>query len=656
MKNTNETINMQDSINKIESASFDKAGKLIEELAIAIVEHKPKIINNSTELSDFINQLGFTVDGYKTDLAIAIIEQKPKILGNNEEEKGGGLSEIITAFGIYFHYDTLLVCDLLERLPQTVVIDFKTLNNNLYPNNYLLKKELILEAIERGVIHKNNFLNCGFDEIKTDDIYLKILEKAKAKNIITDLELLNHNKDKLSSKFTSIKELFDINLEENKLEENKLNDIFANEGNPLNTIALWFASPDNQFNINQYKLSDIIEYCRASGKLTELNSLFKEEFEKEIKKLYIPSSQKVITDVDIKQIAELTSFSTDEVAKKHISIGEMVSHLTPLFTDIKKATLNDIDQIKNDEIKTILTKLLNNESIENEDVKIFYKEITGRDIKDGDIDKLKGFISGNKDILTYIFKKDDGLARLVNVMQSIGDGCGANIANNLNNMALSFLLEDKSKNQNNEIGEKNKNIALKLIYESLMGGILQQALGDGDHLGSNSNASIIKSYNKDSASHILNKRFTSPDYLIEAIAKISNSDKHSTIAKTEIKDIAKTEIEDLFCDADSELLKYLEDDSTKNFKKIIAIGAINLLIKNGENENKITNNNSATYTDTSTAINKAIAIGKEAEKIQQPKGGGDLPSKEVESPENKIKTTVISQLGEASSNSKEINL
>ena len=107
------------------------------------------------------------------------------------------------------------------------------------------------------------------------------------------------------------------------------------------------------------------------------------------------------------------------------------------------------------QLKEILTKTLNN-SVDDQDTQNFYKEITGLDIKNEDISKLKAFISSNKDILTYIFKKEDGLARLAGVMNSIGDGCGANIANNLNNMVLSFLLDD------NEMEEKNKNIALKL--------------------------------------------------------------------------------------------------------------------------------------------------------------------------------------------------
>ena len=575
------------------------------EIAIAIIEKKPEIIKDLTSsiaLSDFINELGFEHDIYKRYLAIAIIKQKPEILGSNEKEKGEGLSELIKAFGNNFHYRVDSICYLLKELPQNVIIDFKTLNNNLYQHDHL-KKELILEAIDNDVLHKDNFLKCGFDEIKTDDIYFDILAKAKAKNIITDLDVLNHNKGRLSSEFTSMKKLFDINLE-----ENKLNDIFANEGNSLNTIASWFANPNNQFNIKQYKLSDIIEYCRSGGKLTELNLLFKEEFKAKIKNLYIPSSQKVITNVDIKQIAELTGFSIKEVAKKHISIGEMASRLQPLFAGIKEATLDDVNEIKNDKIKEILTKTLNN-SVDDQDTENFYKEITGLDIKKKDTSKLKAFISGNKDILTYIFKKEDGLARLAGVMHSIGDGCGANIANNLNNMALSFLLDD------NKMGEKNKNknIALKLIYESLIaGGILKQALEDGDHLGSSSNASIIKNYKKDNA-NILDNRFITCDHEIEAIIKISRSDKHSDIVPQEIKNLA--------------LENY---DLLDKFNEIIAINAINFLIKNGANQSKITNNNSAIYREIDQKIQKPIKqVEQEAGKIKQTAGDNDTPNNET---------------------------
>ena len=168
MKNQNIAINsIADLINYITSDSAKR------DLAIAIIKQKPEIINkitNSTELSTFIKVLGFTDDRYKSDLAIKIIEKKPEILGDNKEE---GLSELIKAFGNDFYYRVDLICDLLKELPQTIVIDFKTLNDNLYPDDYL-KKELILEAIKEGVIHKDNFLKCGFDEIKTDDIYLSI--------------------------------------------------------------------------------------------------------------------------------------------------------------------------------------------------------------------------------------------------------------------------------------------------------------------------------------------------------------------------------------------------------------------------------------------------------------------------------------------------
>ena len=116
-----------------------------------------------------------------------------------------------------------------------------------------------------------------------------------------------------------------------------------------------------------------------------------------------------------------------------------------------------------------------------------------------------------------------------------------------------------------------------------MGGILQQALGDGDYLGGSSNASVIKDY-KDSS--ILNNRFITCDYLIEVIAKISNYFTHNDIVPQKIKDLL------------------LENDSLENICKIIAINAINFSIKDDKNQNKITNNNSAIYRDIYEAIDK----------------------------------------------------
>ncbi len=465
--------------------------------------------------------------------------------------------------------------------------------------------------MDKGVINKDNFLSCGFDEIKTEYIYLEILTKAKAKNIITDLDLLNHTKNKLSSKFTSMKELFNVNLEENKLSE-----IFANNGD-ISTIASWFSNSNNEFDIKKYKLSSIVEYCKISGKLNNLNSLFTETFKEKMKNGYIPSSQKVITGADIKQIAELTGFGIDEVTKKHISIGEMASHLQPLFEGIKEATDDDIKEIKNDTIKRILLK----NSVDDKDAKDFYKEITAlqEDPAEDKVTKLKDFISSNKDILTYIFKKEDGLARLAGVMNSIGDGCGANIANNLNNMAISFLLDDKSKNQNNATGEKNKDIALKLIYESLIvSGILQQALRDGDHLGSDKRSSVVRDYKKDSSTDILNNRFIPPDQLIKFIAKISNFNQHKSIIPKEITNI--------IIRGDSE---YFSGEGGS--EKTIAIYAINLLIKGDGGQVKITENNSIICQEIKIKSIEAKQAEQEVGKIKQVEGGNDPLSQDDES-------------------------
>ena len=148
-------------------------------------------------------------------------------------------------------------------------------------------------------------------------------------------------------------------------------------------------------------------------------------------------------------------------------------------------------------------------------------------------------------------------------------------------MAIYFLLDDKNK----ETGEESKNIALNLFYESLItGGILQQALEDGDYLGGTSNASLIRDYNEKDPNNILNKRFISPDLLIEIISKLSHYKENSDIIPEEI----------------GERIRESEDDDLskeKQLKEVIAIEALNLVIKGDTNQNKITNNNSVIYGD-----------------------------------------------------------
>ncbi len=194
------------------------------------------------------------------------------------------------------------------------------------------------------------------------------------------------------------------------------------------------------------------------------------------------------------------------------------------------------------------------DSVDDQDAKNFYQEITKikkyptEDPTEDEVKKLKEFISSNKDTLTYIFKQEDGLTRLAKVMPSIGDDCVANIANNLNNMVISFLLDDKNKetdDKNKETDDKNKETDdkiketvekysyQKLIYNSLIAsGILQKALEGGA-----SNASVIeviKDYNKDDTNNPLNNMFISSSLLEDY--------RFNNPSKPACKDLATPEI------------------------------------------------------------------------------------------------------------------
>lgn len=157
------------------------------DLAIEIIEKNPgiitdlKIIPDSADsklLSGFIKDLGIKTNRDKTDLVIAVIRSYPGILGEGDKEKN--LSNIIKSINI--DYFPKSIVKILNTLPQEL-ISFVKLNNNLYPKSDHLKKDLIIEAIEKGVLDQNNFLKCGFDDLENKDFHLKILEKAKEKGI-----------------------------------------------------------------------------------------------------------------------------------------------------------------------------------------------------------------------------------------------------------------------------------------------------------------------------------------------------------------------------------------------------------------------------------------------------------------------------------------
>jgi hypothetical protein len=161
------------------------------DLAIEIIEKKPEIITDlkiipdsadSKSLSGFIKNLGIKTNCDKTDLTIAIIKNNLEILGNdNKEEK---LSYIIKSINLDYFPKSIL--KILKTLPQEL-ISFVKLNNNLYPKSDHLKKDLIIEAIEQGVLDQNNFLKCGFDDLENKSLHLKILEKAKEKGIVVTI-------------------------------------------------------------------------------------------------------------------------------------------------------------------------------------------------------------------------------------------------------------------------------------------------------------------------------------------------------------------------------------------------------------------------------------------------------------------------------------
>jgi len=290
------------------------------DLTIAIIEKNPGIISNlkgSEALLGFIKDLDIDYNTYKTDLTIAIIKNNPEILGDEKEKN---LSEIIENFKL--HYLPNLLFKILKELPQDLNISFGKFNSNLYKNNHL-KKDLVLLAMDKKVINKDNFFNCGFDDLKKEGLHLQIIEKAKEKGIVTNKDLFNYLEDKLPNCYDSLK---------SALNDKKVEDIIREEAIPniANSIYGDNPAPKDIKELGDKKATSLISYFDFFNKNEFIASSLKEDSKQELKSSFRPINPKQIISRDVKNIASLLGMNKEDFkgeyygSKKNLKAGNGV--------------------------------------------------------------------------------------------------------------------------------------------------------------------------------------------------------------------------------------------------------------------------------------------------------------------------------------------
>ena len=519
--------------------------------------------NNNFELKDLKHILKYVKDFNRAEIITTWFNKQNDINGNNLENNLRVILQEEKFFDIYNFSSLFNFIQVIN--PQSAKI--KAINYigiSIYNNDYI-KREFYLKAISIGQIkNATELFDSGFSKIKTDDIYLGILKEAKQKRIIDNIELLDHLKNKKASKFSSLQHLIDKNFA--NLNQEETNEIFINNGNNngLEKIKGWFTgnNPNSNFDIKNYNLTDIINYAYFNNDLVSLQSILQPKFLKRLQESYKPNDSKINNQQEINKIAGFIGLPQSEIEEKFIRISDIADKFKDLFKNVKEATIDDVNNSKfidDKSIKPVLLKAIKKENITDNEIKSFYKKITELEINQGHISKLSSFINGNIDLLCYILVKDDGLATLSGIMSSLNDGCVANIANQLNNVAISFLLKDQENNQNNNLNltkqqkqeNQQQNTALTILYQSLSTDIIPIITKNGDILGRDSGASLIKN------SIQLKKFYISPNLLNQYIKKYTktNGDHLHMLDAKEQDEILK-----IICDILNITDKYLEKE------------------------------------------------------------------------------------------------
>ena len=303
-------------------------------------------------------------------------------------------------------------------MQQTVAISFKELNKNLYQYDFL-KEKLILEAIKTGIINnKDNFLKCGFDEIKTDDIYLNILAKAKAKGIINNKELFDNLKDKIPQYYHPFQLKLDKKTVADIIKEKEIINIakFIYGANP--TVA-------DIVKLKKTKALSLISFYDFFNNNTMLASSLKKDVAQKLKLSFQPTGFNTLDDKGISNIASLIGKNKEDLKSEYLNLNEIAEIFLPFLRKIPPFR-KSIGGIKDEEI----------EKISNDDYKDLLESIApeAKELIANNLAKLTEIIKDNKDNFFYLLAKDKSAIK--NIILGVEDGCHANSANQINNQAL----------------------------------------------------------------------------------------------------------------------------------------------------------------------------------------------------------------------------
>jgi hypothetical protein len=162
--------------------------------------------------------------------------------------------------------------------------------------------------MDKKVINKDNFFNCGFDDLKKEGLHLQIIEKAKDEGIITNKDLFNYLEDKLPNCYEPIK---------SGLNDKKVKEIITEDG--IYNIAQNFYGdkprPEDIKELEEKNAASLISYFDFINDVVIVTSALIKEVGEEILKSSIEKTiePKKLSIRDVEKITILFGMNPKDV-------------------------------------------------------------------------------------------------------------------------------------------------------------------------------------------------------------------------------------------------------------------------------------------------------------------------------------------------------
>ncbi|MES2677673.1 MAG: hypothetical protein V4612_05110 [Pseudomonadota bacterium] len=358
----------------------------------------------------------------------------------------------------HLKYDARKIVDLYRCVHldfrQNIAQEFSAALFEIYPNIDFIRTDLCKEAIDGGIITKENINRLNLNQIEDDDLVLNFIEYATTKLELDPPHILALIKDRCFARYDFIKEVVGAQRLANQC---------------LNAQGIDFITGIFGEEIcSSLKILEVISYFDVHKQLNQIANFFTAEFRQEITNNFKPSNKNlVVAKQEIQKLQQLTA--TQNIDQEFLSVGHLCDYFvhkvaTGPLTNPENFQINFegcaiFTTEKQAKINQNFRNLLTNRDITNVDVIRFFQDVIGDDqilidddgkvlISIKDQERMFDLFQKSKSKFAHLFQQNGGITKFAEccgaLLFGLSDGCVNNIGSQFSVAFYRALLKNRS--------------------------------------------------------------------------------------------------------------------------------------------------------------------------------------------------------------------